>query len=78
MEVVAFCGPGCPDWRWRIVGYAGQTIAESSGAFRTVGAAVAAAHGHLDQLLDLADRRVPAGADGGTARPPAGSLSLRV
>jgi hypothetical protein len=71
MDVVAFCSPGYPDWRWRIVDYAGQTVADSSGAFRTVGAAVAAAREHLDQLLDLADRSVPTARDGGTARPPA-------
>jgi len=41
MQVGAFSTPGAPDWRWRIVNYAGETIAESHDGFPSIGAALA-------------------------------------
>ena len=36
MQVIAFSTPTCPDWRWRIVNYAGEVIEESQSTFRTI------------------------------------------
>jgi hypothetical protein len=41
MQVVAFKTRTELAWRWRIVNYAGETIAESREEFATIGAAVA-------------------------------------
>lgn len=41
MQVGAFSRPGEPDWRWRIVNYAGETVEESRRAFPTIALAVA-------------------------------------
>jgi hypothetical protein len=41
MHVAAFSSPPSPDWRWRIVGYAGEMVAESHQTFPTIAAAVA-------------------------------------
>jgi hypothetical protein len=41
MNVMAFCSPLCPDWRWRIVSYDGETVSESHQTFPTIAAAVA-------------------------------------
>jgi hypothetical protein len=40
MDVTAFNVPGDATWRWRIVNYAGETIAESDERFPTIAAAV--------------------------------------
>jgi hypothetical protein len=40
MQVTAFNTPKDPSWRWRIVNYAGETIAESSEGFPSIVAAV--------------------------------------
>jgi hypothetical protein len=40
MDVTAFNTPDDPSWRWRIVNYAGETVAESHEGFPTIGAAV--------------------------------------
>jgi hypothetical protein len=40
MDVTAFKTSGDAAWRWRIVNYAGETIAESDEGFPTIGAAV--------------------------------------
>lgn len=40
MNITAFNTPKDPSWRWRIVNYAGVTIAESREGFPTIGAAV--------------------------------------
>ena len=42
MQVAAFKSERELSWRWRIVNYAGETIAESPEGFATIGAAVAA------------------------------------
>jgi hypothetical protein len=41
MQVVAFSTPNDPSWRWRIVNYAGEVIAESRERFPSISAAVA-------------------------------------
>ena len=41
MHVAAFCSPLSPDWRWRIVSYDGEMVAESHQTFPTIAAAVA-------------------------------------
>ena len=41
MQVAAFLSPGGSAWRWRIVNYAGETIAESHDGFPSISAAVA-------------------------------------
>jgi hypothetical protein len=40
MQVVAFCTPARPDWRWRIVSYAGEMVEESYEVFPTIAVAV--------------------------------------
>ena len=41
MQVTAFSTPKKPDWRWRIVNYAGDVVEESHTTFPTISAAVA-------------------------------------
>ena len=41
MQVTAFSTPTQPDWRWRILNYAGEIIEESRDRFPTIAAAVA-------------------------------------
>ncbi|MGH7279385.1 MAG: hypothetical protein ACREJG_11955 [Candidatus Rokuibacteriota bacterium] len=41
MQVIAFKTPSYPDWRWRIVNYAGEMVEESSQTFPSIGSAVA-------------------------------------
>jgi hypothetical protein len=41
MQVTAFSTPAAPDWRWRIVNYAGEIVEESYERFPTIAAAVA-------------------------------------
>jgi hypothetical protein len=41
MQVTAFNTSKDAAWRWRIVNYAGDTIAESSDRFPSIGAALA-------------------------------------
>jgi hypothetical protein len=41
MQVTAFSTAARPDWRWRIVNYAGEIIAESQEGFPTIAAALA-------------------------------------
>jgi hypothetical protein len=59
MNVVAFSSPASPQWRWRVVNYNGETVAESSSTFSTIAAAVSAGHQHL-RAMNLDDRSVPA------------------
>jgi hypothetical protein len=40
MQVAAFSTPQDRAWRWRIVNYAGDTIAESPDRFPSIGAAL--------------------------------------
>jgi hypothetical protein len=58
MRVAAFNTSKDTDWRWRIVNYAGETIAESRGRFPSIGAAVA--HGEKKlAAMSLIDRSEP-------------------
>jgi hypothetical protein len=41
VQVVAISTPTIPSWRWRIVTYAGDTLAESQETFPTIVSAVA-------------------------------------
>lgn len=58
MTVVAFSTAAARDWRWRIVNYARETIAESPGTFGTIAAAMTAGETHL-RSLHLTDLSVP-------------------
>ena len=40
MQVVAVMTPSRPEWRWRIVNYAGEILEESHETFRSIAAAV--------------------------------------
>jgi hypothetical protein len=57
MQVTAFSTPTQPDWRWRIVNYAGEVIEESRDTFPTIGAAVAHGTKRLIQM-NVVDRSV--------------------
>ncbi len=61
MQVIAFSTPTHPDWRWRIVNYAGEMVEESFDIFQTIGAAVAAGAQRLREMdgVDLSVRRNP-------------------
>jgi hypothetical protein len=41
MNVVAVSTPSSPEWRWRIVDYAGQMVEESEDTFPSIASAVA-------------------------------------
>ena len=41
MQVTAFSTPAVPEWRWRIVNYAGDTVEESYETYATISEAVA-------------------------------------
>ena len=55
MQVTAFSTPSCPEWRWRIVNYAGEIIEESHDLFPTISAAVASGTKRLVQM-NVVDR----------------------
>jgi len=57
MQVTAFSTPDRPDWRWRIVNYAGEVIEESRNTFLTIAAAVAEGTRRLTEL-NIEDRSV--------------------
>jgi hypothetical protein len=60
MQVGAFSTPGEPDWRWRIVNYAGETVEESRGTFATIALAMADGRKRLGQLdVDRSAPRAP-------------------
>ena len=58
MQVTAFSTPAAPDWRWRIVNYAGETLEESRETFSTIAAAVASGTERLVSL-NIVDRSAP-------------------
>ena len=58
MQVTAFSTPAKPDWRWRIVNYAGEVVEESREGFPTISAAVSKGTERLSQL-NLTDTSVP-------------------
>jgi hypothetical protein len=57
MQVAAFSTPTSPDWRWRIVNYAGEIIEESRETFPTIATAVAHGTRRLVQM-NVVDRSV--------------------
>jgi hypothetical protein len=59
VQVTAFCTPARPDWRWRIVNYAGEIIEESRDSFSSISAAVAKGTERLVQM-NVVDRSEPA------------------
>jgi hypothetical protein len=52
MQVAAFCTPVRPDWRWRIVNYAGEMVEESRESFASIAAALSDGHRRLRELGD--------------------------
>jgi hypothetical protein len=46
VNVVAISTPLHPDWRWRIVNFAGEVVEESTEGFPTIGIALAAGVKH--------------------------------
>ena len=58
MLVMAFNTPKEPTWRWRIVNYAGETIAESHERFPSIGAAVTQGAKKLT-AMNVVDRSQP-------------------
>jgi hypothetical protein len=68
VTVVAFSTPLRPDWRWRIVNYAGEVVEESKQTFPTIGTAVKAGAKRLG-AMDTIDRSKPP-AFHGRPRPP--------
>ena len=58
MQVVAFSTPADPSWRWRIVNYAGESVAESNDTFATISAAVAGGTKRLIEM-NVVDRSEP-------------------
>ena len=58
MQVLAFCTPMRPEWRWRIVNYSGEMVEESYETFRSIAIAVTEGTRRMDELnvKDLADR----------------------
>ncbi len=63
VQVVAFAMHSDPDWRWRIVNYAGETVEESSRAFSSIAEAVSAGSERLRQMdvVDVSARSSPYG-----------------
>jgi hypothetical protein len=59
MNVLAFSTRAGVEWRWRIVGYSGETVEESQATFATIAQAVAAGSERLQQNTDR-DRPRPA------------------
>jgi hypothetical protein len=58
VQVTAFSTPAHPDWRWRIVNYAGEIIEESRDAFPSIAAAVAKGTKRLVEM-NIVDRSEP-------------------
>jgi hypothetical protein len=52
MNVLAVSTPGHPDWRWRIVGYHGETVEDSYTVFLTIAEAVAEGRERLQRHPD--------------------------
>jgi hypothetical protein len=69
VDVIAFSTPDRPNWRWRIVDYAGVTIEESEGTFATIGAAVAEGVKRLERMNVFARSLRPSAYPRGAAYP---------
>jgi hypothetical protein len=63
VQVIAFATPASPDWRWRIVNYAGEMVEESYDVFLTIAGAVAAGAQRLREMdgVDVSVRANPYG-----------------
>ncbi len=59
MQVTAFSTPADPEWRWRIVNYAGETVEESGNGFPSIAAAVVSGTKRLVQM-NIVDHSAPA------------------
>jgi hypothetical protein len=59
VDVTAFSTPNRPDWRWRIVTYAGEMIEESYESFATIALAITEGTKRMT-ALNVVDRSVPA------------------
>jgi hypothetical protein len=69
MNVVAISDPKHPDWRWRIVNYAGEVVEEGRRSFPTIASAVAEGRTRLETM----------GIDRSSPAPPyRGTSHLRV
>jgi hypothetical protein len=55
VNVLAFSTPRRPDWRWRIVDYAGEMVEESGAGYPTISRAVAEGAKRLEDM-NAADR----------------------
>ena len=58
MQVVAVSTPSRPDWRWRIVNYAGEIVEESHETFPSIAAAVREGGRRLHEI-DMPDQSAP-------------------
>jgi hypothetical protein len=58
VQVTAVSTPTQPDWRWRIVNYAGEIIEESRDSFPSIAEAVAKGAKRLLQM-NVVDRSEP-------------------
>jgi hypothetical protein len=56
VNVVAISTPRRPDWRWRIVNYAGEIVEESEASFPTIASAVAEGAKRLQGMSDYSTR----------------------
>lgn len=58
VNVTAFSTPRRPDWRWRIVTYAGEVVEESFESFATIALALTEGTKRMT-ALNVVDRSVP-------------------
>jgi hypothetical protein len=58
VQVLAFSTPQDPQWRWRIVNYAGELVEESRDTFPTIAGALEQGSKRL-RLMDVVDNSVP-------------------
>ena len=58
MQVIAFSTPSRPDWRWRIVNYAGEIVEESFETYPSIATAVENGNRRLREVgaQDLSER----------------------
>ncbi len=59
MQVVAFATPSRPEWRWRLVNYAGDVVEESSQTFPSIAIAITNGTRRMNDLDADDTRRSP-------------------
>jgi hypothetical protein len=59
LQVVAFSTPSCPEWRWRLVNYAGDVVEESSQTFASIASAITVGTLRMNDLDADDTRRTP-------------------